>query len=167
MRKEIEKEMMLNRKMNYMLLLMLTCTLLLAGCGGGKKKVNVDVSALASELNEQTVTSDSLTQAAEAMVPTIYNIDASLLSSSSVYTNSGATSCEVGVFECTDEKAATTVKTALETHAASQEELYRSYNAPEADKLAKAIIKTQGKYAVIVVCDDTAKAEEILKKNGF
>ena len=107
-------------KLKNMLICAAAALLLLSGCSK-KKEVSVDVNALAKELNEQTVTSDELTQAAQEMVPTIYNVDAASVTSACVYTNSGATSCEVGVIECSDDKAAGTVKSALEAHAASQE----------------------------------------------
>lgn len=49
----------------------------------------------------------------------------------------------------------------------NQKNLYASYNAEEAGRLDDAIIKSAGKYTVLCVCDDTDKANEILKENGF
>ena len=55
----------------------------------------------------------------------------------------------------------------LKTRVKNQSELFASYNPDEAAKLDKAIVKSSGKYAVLVVCDDYDKAESILKDAGF
>ena len=82
-------------------------------------------------------------------------------------TSRAATACEVVVIEAKDAKQTKDVEAKLKEHVQSQADLYASYNAEEAGRLDKAIIKTAGKYAVMAVVDDTAKAEEILKKAGF
>ena len=55
----------------------------------------------------------------------------------------------------------------LNTRVKNQKDLFSTYNADEAAKLDKAIVKTSGKYAVLCVCDDYDKAESILKDAGF
>ena len=55
----------------------------------------------------------------------------------------------------------------FKTRVTNQSNLFASYNAGEVSKLDKAIIRSSGKYTVLIVCDDTEKAEEILKENGF
>ena len=146
---------------------MLLGVLALAGCSGGKKAdVQVDVQKLADSL-KGTVTSEELTAAQESMIPTIYLLDAGIVKSSAGYMNSGATACEVAVIECGDAKDTETVKKAFETRVSSQTDLYASYNAGEADKLKKAVIDTEGCYAVLCVTDDADAAEKIIKDAGF
>ena len=127
----------------------------------------MDPASLAKSLAEQTVTSDTLTQTADAMLGTIYYLDDDTLSSGAAYMSAGSTACEAAVIECKDEKQPAAVKEKFEARVKSQSELYASYNQEEVAKLDKAIIKTAGRYAVLVVCDDQAKAEEILKEAGF
>ncbi len=143
----------------------------LAGCGGKKEpaktELSIDTAKLAEQLNKEAVTSDTLAEASSSIIPTIYMIDAGDIANASAYTSSGATACEVAVIELKDAAKAEDVKKLFETRVKNQSDLYASYNAGEVDKLDKAVIDTEGKYAVLVVCDDAAKAQDILKENGF
>lgn len=141
-------------------------TLSLTACGGKEKDVTVDTAKLAGELLE-TVTSDQLTQTSSDLLPSIYFYDAEDVSSGVAYTSSGATACEVAIVQSTEQKHTSEMEKLFQSHVDSQSELYASYNQGEVDKLDKAIIKSAGTYTVLCVCDDTAKAEEILKGYGF
>lgn len=149
------------------LLCMMALMFCLTGCGGGKEEITVDVAKLAEELQSSTVTSDTLTATAPEMLSSIYFVDAQQMSTGAAYMSSGATACEVAVIECKEASQTGDVKKLFETRVKNQSDLFASYNAGEVAKLDKAVIKTGGKYAVLVVCDDTAKAEEILKEYGF
>lgn len=148
------------------LLCMMTLVFCLTGCGG-KKEITVDVEKLANELQSGTVTSDTLTAAASEMLSSIYFVEAEQVTKGAAYMSSGASACEVAVIECKEASQTDAVKKLFETRVSNQSALFASYNAGEVAKLDKAVIKTAGKYAVLVVCDDTAKAEEILKGYGF
>jgi hypothetical protein len=143
----------------------------LAGCSGKKEpskaELTVDTAKLAEQLNKETVSSDTLAEASSSIIPTIYMIDAADIANASAYTSSGATACEVAVIELADASKAEDVRKLFESRVKNQSELYASYNAGEVDKLDKAVIDTEGRYAVLVVCDDAAKAQEILKEYGF
>ncbi len=140
----------------------------LTGCGGGSsKEVTVDTASLAKELTDSTVTSDTLTEAQSSMLSTIYYFTDDQTAGGTAYMSSGATACEVVVVECKDAKQTSAVEELFKTRVKNQSELYASYNAEEVTKLDNAIIKSAGKYTVLVVCDDTAKAESILKEAGF
>ncbi len=148
--------------------LLIASMCLLGGCGGSKSKdVTVDTAAMAKELAENAVTSDTLTETASAMVGTIYNLSDDVLAGGSAYMSAGSTACEAAVLESKEASQTKDVESALQTRVKNQSDLYASYNAGEVEKLDKAIIKSAGKYTVLVVCDDTAKADEILKKYGF
>ena len=148
------------------LLTILTLCVLLSACSSGKKEVKVDVASLASELNG-CVTTDTLTQTAADMIPTIYFLSADETVSAAAYMSAGSTACEVAVIECKDEASAKDVVEKFKTRVSSQSELYASYNPGEVEKLDAAVIKSAGKYAVLAVTDDAKKAEDILKKAGF
>ena len=149
------------------LLILVSMTALTACSGGSSKKISVDTAKLAEELNSGCVTSDSLTAVSGEMLPTIYFVDAGNIASASAYMSSGATACEVCVIQCNEDKQTEDVKKQFETRVESQSNLYASYNAGEVEKLKKALIKTAGPYAVLCVCDDSSKAEEILSGYGF
>lgn len=149
---------------------MLFCMVVIAVCltaCGGSKDITVDVDKLANELQSKTVTSDTLSSTAVEMLSSIYFVDAEQMEKGAAYMSSGATACEVAVIECKKASQTSEVEKLFKTRVANQSDLFASYNAGEVSKLDKAIIKSSGKYTVLVVCDDTEKAEEILKENGF
>ncbi|MCC8045224.1 MAG: DUF4358 domain-containing protein [Clostridiales bacterium] len=140
----------------------------LGGCGSKKtdETVSIDVSELAGALLE-TVTSDTLSETASSMIPSIYYLDEEDVASAAAFASSGATACEVAVIESTDTDSAENVETKMQTRVDNQAELYASYNQSEAARLDTAIIKSNGAYTVLCVCDDTDRAEEILEEYGF
>lgn len=139
----------------------------LTACGGDKsKEVSIDISKLAEEL-QAAVTTDTLSQTASEMVPSIYGFSADDTVSSIAYASSGATACEISVVQSKDSAKTGDIEKLFQSRVDSQSALYASYNEGEVTKLDKAIIKSVGAYTVLCVCDDTDKAEEILKKYGF
>ena len=138
----------------------------LTACGGKNKEVTIDTGKLASDLLA-TVTSDTLTETASDLLPSIYYLDADSIESGVSYMSSGTTACEVTVIQSKEEKNTAEVEKFFQTRVDNQSNLYASYNAGEADKLDKAIIKSAGAYTVLCVCDDTDKANDILKDYGF
>lgn len=155
--------------MKYLKLLlgMVLLSLCLSACSKGEKDITVDVAALAEELQSGAVTSDTLSATAEEMLPSIYFIDAEQMAKGVAYTSTGATACEVAVIECKEASQTAEVEKLFKTRVSSQSDLFASYNAGEVSKLDSAVIKSAGKYTVLCVCDDTDKANEILKKYGF
>ena len=149
--------------------LILAACLLLTACSGKKKDISVDVQKLADDLNAQTISSDTdtLSQTATDMLPAIYYLDAETVESAAAYMSGGATACEIAVIESKEEAGTKTVEEKLKKRVSSQSDLYASYNADEVSRLKEAVIKSAGRYTVLVVCDDTKKANEILKSCGF
>ncbi len=151
-------------------MLLTAAMLVMTGCSGSSNKssdVTIDTASLASELVEKTVTSDTLTEAQSSMLSTIYYIEDSQLASGTAYMSSGSTACEIAVIECKEASQTGDVEKLFETRVQNQSDLYASYNAGEVTKLDSAIIKSTGKYTILVVCDDTDEAESILKNYGF
>lgn len=148
-------------------LCMMMVVLCLTACGSKKKDITLDVEKLANELQAETVTSDTLSSTAAEMLSSIYFVDAEQMVKGAAYMSSGATACEVTVIECKEASQTGDVEKLFKTRVDNQSSLFASYNAGEVSKLENAIIKSSGRYVVLVVCDDTAKAEEILKTYGF
>lgn len=146
---------------------MMMVVLCLTACGSKKKDITLDVEKLANELQAETVTSDTLSSTAAEMLSSIYFVDAEQMVKGAAYMSSGATACEVTVIECKEASQTGDVEKLFKTRVDNQSSLFASYNAGEVSKLENAIIKSSGRYVVLVVCDDTAKAEEILKTYGF
>ena len=147
---------------------MLALVLSLTACSGkGGKEINVDIAKLAQDLNSQAVTSDTLTSTAAEMLASIYFVDAEQIEAGTAYTSSGSTSCEVAVFQCKQASQTAEVEKLFKNRVSNQSTLFSTYAPDEVTKLDNAIIKTAGKYAVLCVCDDKAKAESILKEYGF
>ena len=141
--------------------------LTLTACGGSKEKeVTVDTAKLASELLA-SVTSDTLSETASDMIPSIYFIEADTIENSVAYASSGTTACEVAVIQSKSADSTAAVEKQLQNRVDSQSSLYASYAQGEVEKLDKAIIKSAGAYTVLCVCDDVDKANEILKNYGF
>ena len=141
-----------------LILVTLLSLLLLAACGSKKSsgEVTTDPSTLAKQLAEETVTSDTLSEVSTDIMASTYFVD-----------STGASACEAAVIKCSDADYASEVSDLLKQRVSNQKDLYSSYNAGETTKLENAIIKTSGNYVVLCVCDDTSKAEEILKNAGF
>ena len=135
-------------------------------CRGGSKEVSVDTAVLAKELLT-TVTSDTLTETASDLLPSIYFFEEDSIASGIAYASSGATACEIAVVQSKDAKNAEAVEKLFQTRVDNQSSLYASYNAGEVEKLDDAIIESAGAYTVLCVCDDTDQAEKILEKYGF
>ncbi|MCD7765896.1 MAG: DUF4358 domain-containing protein [Lachnospiraceae bacterium] len=144
-----------------------SAAIMLTACGSDKEEtVSVEITDLAEDLLE-TVTSDSLSETSESLIPSIYYLDEDAVASAVAYASSGATSCEIAVIESAESEDVETVEEKLQTRVDNQTELYSSYNQSEAARLDTAIIKSTGTYTVLCVCDDTDAAEEILESYGF
>ena len=92
-----------------------------------------------------------------------YNLDASKIEASAFYSNSNATAEDIAVVKVNDEAYADTVKKAFEDRIAEQKKSFQDYNAAEVPKLEDAVVKVSGKYVVLVVSGDSAKAKEIVE----
>lgn len=162
---EIIKKEIIMKKITALL-----CTAILAlgltACGSKEKEVTVDTAKLASELQE-TITSDTLSETASDMLPSIYFFEADDVAESVAYASSGATACEIAVVKNTDSKNTENMEKLFQTRVDNQSALYASYNQGEVDKLDKAIIKSVGAYTVLCVCDDVDAANKILSNYGF
>lgn len=143
-------------------------TVALAACGKDEpKEVTAAADDIAKELVSDTVTSDTLTKASTDYVASTYFFDMNEVEDSAAYFSSATTACEVAVIKCNNPDYVKEVESLLKQRVDNQKTLYSTYNADEASRLDKAIIKTAGNYAVLCVSDDNDKADEILSKYGF
>ena len=87
-----------------LILVALLSLLLLASCGGKKSsgEVTVDPSALAKQLAEETVTSDTLSEISTDIMASTYFVDTAKIEASSAYMSTGASACEAAVIKCSN-----------------------------------------------------------------
>jgi microcystin degradation protein MlrC len=159
--RKIGKRIVLAACIVFSALVMTACS----GSGGSKKEI--DVAKVADELNASVITTDKLTETKSEMQGSIYFFEDGQVEISKVYMSGNATADEIVVVSCKDEETAKEVADLLKMRVKNQKELFSTYNADEAAKLDKAIVKSSGKYAVLCVCDDYEKAEISLKEAGF
>ena len=140
---------------------------LLTACGGKKSgDITVDISKLCDDL-KATVTSGDLIIANENNLAATYFFEMDKLEERIAALNSGANAGEVAIVICKDSDYVSEVQDLFKSCVENQSNLFADYNAAEVSKLDSAIIKSAGNYVVFCVTDDTAKAEDVLKKAGF
>ncbi|MDD6034421.1 MAG: DUF4358 domain-containing protein [Oscillospiraceae bacterium] len=142
--------------------LLLAVSMGLAGCGS-KPAANIDIDSLAAKLTSDVAFEDELSLIDDGMISMVYN-NTLQWEDAVLYMGSGATAEEVAVFACADEAAAKAALNEAEAHIASQKESYESYVPEEVKRLDEAIVRQSGKYVVVVVTEDTAAAEAVLKE---
>lgn len=136
--------------------------LVLCACGGGAAEP-FDPASTASALLDSGAFSENLEQLDQDVACMLYGIDESTVTGSAVYGSTGATAEELAVFTLTDEAAAQTAKTALETRVADQKAVLESYQPAEIVKLDAAIVEQRGSSVLMVVAADAEAAQAALK----
>lgn len=150
------------------ILVAVLCIFALTGCKEKKQKeVAVDPAQLVADLGA-TVTSSTLSAvSAEVRTDTYMTLDAAQIDNITASLNSGTGACEVAVITCKDTSYTEEAKKQLKAYLDNRAELFAGYAPEEVPKLEDALIKSAGSYVVLCVTDDTAAAEDILKKAGF
>lgn len=151
-----------------LILVMVMTVFCLTACSKGGKDITVDVNALAEKLQSETITSGEITNLASEMLFSTYYIESDQMENGAAYLSStGEIACEVVVVECKEASQTGDVEELFKNRVDSRTIAFSDYRPNEVPKLDSAIITSAGKYVVLCVCDDTAKAEEILKEYGF
>lgn len=134
----------------------------LAGCGS--KEANFDVKALGSDLNSKIVYQDTLSELDVDTASMFLNLADVNIANASIYEGSGATAEEIVVLECATAEDAAKAKEVLQTRVSEQIESFTDYVPAELTKLNSAVIKVNGKYAVLSVCDTPEEASKIISE---
>lgn len=145
----------------YLAMILVTCVVM-TGCG--KKEVNVDVSSLGNRLNTEISYSDDLGEVDIDMAGRLMNLSDVNIVNGAVFIGAGATAEEIVVLECATTDDAIKAKSAFVEHVREQKELFADYAPEEVVKLNSAVIDSAGKYAVMCICGDEAKASDIVKE---
>ena len=153
--------------MKKALTLILVASLLLAAlvaCGTKTQAKDYDLAAMAADLKTNGGYSDIISPIEKDVAAKLYGVDASSISDCQVYCSTKATTEEIGLFKCADEKAAETLLAAAKNRVKSQRDTYSSYAPAEMPKLDDAIVKQDGNYVFYIVTADSTKAQAVLDK---
>ena len=141
-------------------LAMAAALVMLVGCGG--KKADFDVDTLASDLDTKITYADTLSPMDLDMAGMFLNLSDTNVTKAAVYEGSGGTAEEIVVLECATDDDAKKAEEALKTRVSEQIESFTDYVPEELTKLNAAVIKVNGKYAVLSVSDSPDEARKII-----
>ena len=148
------------RKNGLFVIAAATAALVLGACG--KKAADFDVDALASDLNDKITYEDTLMPLDIDTAGMFLNLSGIDITKAAIYEGSGATAEEIVVMECATEEDAQKAAEALRTRVAEQIESFTDYVPEELTKLNSAVIKVNGRYAVLSVSASPDDAGSII-----
>lgn len=155
--------------MKKMILMLMTFTMVIAGCGTQKaeevNEVNVPVSELMQVVSEQTeMNTDQFyninlkedTETAEnlGIDPATIEEGQYMKAMMSVHAD------EFIILKASDSSKVEELKSALEKEVANQEQLWSTYLPEQYEKVQNHIIKQQGNYLILLISDDAEKMEQ-------
>ena len=150
------------RKMKLLTIVTVVPAFVLGACGG--KKADFDVDVLGRELNEQITYADTLMPLDLDTAGMFLNLSEINVTKAAIYEGSGGTAEEIVVLECATEDDAKKAEEVLKTRVSEQIESFTDYVPGELTKLNAAVIKVNGKYAVLSVSDTPDEAGKIIGK---
>lgn len=148
------------RKALTVITAVVAATMMIIGCGG--KKADFDVAALGNDLNTKITYRDSLMEMDLDTAGMFLNLSDVNVTKAAIYEGSGGTAEEIVVLECASDDDAKAAEQVLKTRVAEQIESFTDYVPEELTKLNAAVIKVNGKYAVLSVSDTPDEARKII-----
>ncbi len=174
------------RKSVYILIFVLVFGLgafMLSGCGNGNPGADKAVEEnpestdmtendvpetdsadeMAETIFEQLEFEDEMTKVSDDLFFGLFNLDEEKVQALAAYESTGATAEEI-VVTVAAEGCEADVRAAFAERVESQKESFRDYVPKELEKLSDAVIFKKGKIAILVVCNDSSKANKILEE---
>ena len=144
---------------------------LLVGCAGkseqasvSKKDIQVEPQKLADYIVKNTEFKDYMNTVDQEVFLSLYNLDSSVVEKAVLYASTGATAEEVAVIKPKDSKGMETIQKACEQRIEAQKQAFENYVPGELTKLNTPIMEQVGDTFVLVVCDDSEKAQKIIEQ---
>lgn len=142
----------------------------LVACGGkdnksdSDKEVDVDVNTVADAIKSGGDFKDNLASIDSSVGLTrVLNIaDTSIIEDAAFYTNSSSSAEEIIVIKANSTDAVQIITAAFDIRISSQKAACADYLPDEIPKLDNAVKYTNGKYAILVISNDSTKAQEII-----
>ena len=157
--------MKMRKKLFAGLLLCAAGALLLTGCSGKDGgDIKLDVDKTADGLKAAVPFNDEMTAIEESVIYRLYDIDKEDVLKAKLYTGTAATAEEIAVFEAKDKDAAGRIYKAVQGRIADQKEGFEDYHPEEMTKLNAPYLEQTGKYVVLCLSDDNAKAKAEVDK---
>ncbi|MCI8633697.1 MAG: DUF4358 domain-containing protein [Lachnospiraceae bacterium] len=155
----------MGKKVHYALVLLWVSVWMtfMGGCAS-KEECQIDIEKLAQRLSSEISYEDHVTLSTEEMALLLYNLQADQIKEAYLYLSAGATTEEIAVFECSDEKTAITVKKAAEQRIQQQKESVKTYNPKELQRLEQALVQTEGPYVIVSISGDPELAQQIVNE---
>jgi len=149
----------------HLLILLLLTPLILWGCQSEK---TLDSDALAKKLLEEIIHEEMLEIKAERLgnfYPGLSSaLSGNLFATTKVYLCAEAVLAdEVAIFQLKEARSVAQVKSALNAHYQERVGIYSDYAPLEADRIKKRAFVEQDRWLIAVICDDPARATEIIK----
>lgn len=150
----------MKKNITIIVTIVLLVAAMLAACGG--KKADFDVASLGSDLDTKITYQDSLMEMDVDTAGMFLNLSDVAVTKAAIYEGSGGTAEEIVVLECATDDDAKKAEQVLKTRVAEQIESFTDYVPEELTKLNDAVIKVNGKYAVLSVSDSPDEARKII-----
>ena len=155
------------KRLKKVLLVAMALVMAMGVAACGEETFTVSASDAALKLRDGLVFKDELVEVNENALENLYGLTSAEVADYKAYTSGTmSTAEEVAVFVAQDGKV-DTVKQAVETRVQDQKSAYQDYRPEEMTKLNSAIVREKGNVVVLVVADETEKAntlvDEILK----
>ncbi len=146
------------------LALSLCLMLCLSACGSSSYVSFDDVYA---DLTTEIDFGDNMSEMSEIAAENFYFIyEPEKIEDFVIYMDeSNATPNEIALFRLGEESDRTALEEVVKSRINDLKIGFEDYNPDEMYKLENAVIKAQGKYVMMVICEDNAKASEII--NGY
>ena len=134
--------------------------LLLAGCGGAAK--TIDVQALAKSLATEIKYDDTLKELTADEISMLVDLPEDV--DSVMYAGSGSTAEEVGVFTTKDSNQAKETMEDVQKYLDDQADSFQDYVPEETKRIGNAVLEQKNQYVVLCVSGDSDQAKEIIEK---
>ncbi|MDO4482667.1 MAG: DUF4358 domain-containing protein [Bacillota bacterium] len=142
-----------------------------AGCSGDDETQSANGGAykaiaaadLAKYIAENVEFKDFMDTVDSEILYKVYGLDGSGLSDACAYFSTGATAEEITVLTSDDREGADKAEEACRRRIEIQKEGFENYVPEELVKLNSPVIKREGNTVIMVICDNSASAEEAIK----
>ena len=150
------------KKFLKILALSLALILCLSACG---KATYISFDDVYNDLTASVDFGANMAEMSEIAAENFYFIyDTEILEDFVIYMDeSNATPNEIALFRLAKESDRTTVETIVQNRIKDLQIGFEDYNPDEMYKLENAVVKSSGKYVMMVISGDNSKAAEIIK----
>lgn len=145
----------------------LVCAVLLlsaAGCGENAVTMkNAPDQITATVINELEI--KNVTELTSEQVALRYPLDMSVLQDKSVYVSAQNNNAdEIAVFELKDGEKVAPVMSAVNDRIQQKLSSFENLNPTEYQKIKSAVAENIGSYVVVIICDNSDKAKEVIEE---